>query len=249
MNQVKEFHKLVQLFIKSFDQNQKGPQLRRAPDEKISNGTVSVELLRHESNDVERQIPFDLLLDWETIFEHDLRDVKIHTGAYSDELTSNAGAQALTIGNDIYFADGKFSPDTEEGKILLGHELMHVVQKDNNRAMKYVEDIDTLEQEAAQVERMVSGVELHGVSGFRWAGEREDDIEIDLSRMSLEELSDRNTKKGTRILLKSGEEVFLTESEYEWVLEEAEKKLKQYYADLATEDERINFMKVIHRSR
>ena len=40
-----------------------------------------------------------------------------------------SGSQAFTHGQDIYFNSGKYSPDTNEGKSLLAHELTHVVQQ------------------------------------------------------------------------------------------------------------------------
>jgi hypothetical protein len=40
-----------------------------------------------------------------------------------------AGAIAFTMGNEIYFAQGRYQPDTLQGQQLLGHELAHVVQQ------------------------------------------------------------------------------------------------------------------------
>ena len=41
------------------------------------------------------------------------------------------GAQAFTLGNDIYFDDGQYRPDTGSGRHILAHELAHVVQGGN----------------------------------------------------------------------------------------------------------------------
>ncbi len=109
-----------------------------------------------------------------------------------------------------------------------------ITQKDLGKPMRYFEDIEKLEQEAEVVERNVSGREVDG-----------ENVDIDPSTITLEELSDRNTKKGYFILLASGEEVFLTRKEYECVVEEAVKYLKQYYAGLTTVQERLNFMKAM----
>lgn len=235
LGSVVTFHKLIQSSLMAYDSYKNGPVLLKDNSNQfVKNHNFGFDLPRPNDNDITRQIPFDLLLDWEAIFEHDLRDVKIHTGAYADELTKSFGAQALTVGNNIYFTAGKYSPDTEEGKGLFGHELMHVVQKDLGKPMRYFEDIEKLEQEAEVVERNVSGREVDG-----------ENVDIDPSTITLEELSDRNTKKGYFILLASGEEVFLTRKEYECVVEEAVKYLKQYYAGLTTVQERLNFMKAM----
>jgi hypothetical protein len=44
-------------------------------------------------------------------------------------MSSDLNAQAFTTGNDIYFNEGKYQPDTQSGKSLLAHELTHVVQQ------------------------------------------------------------------------------------------------------------------------
>lgn len=56
----------------------------------------------------------------------DLSDVKLHTDAEAAELSASINADAFTKGNDIYFAAGKYAPETNDGKELLAHELGHV---------------------------------------------------------------------------------------------------------------------------
>jgi hypothetical protein len=59
----------------------------------------------------------------------DLSDVRIHTGAQAGDETRVAGARAMTQGNAIRFKAGEYAPDTVEGRRLLAHELVHVVQQ------------------------------------------------------------------------------------------------------------------------
>ncbi|MEP7317145.1 MAG: DUF4157 domain-containing protein [Panacibacter sp.] len=59
----------------------------------------------------------------------DFSDVKIHTGSESVQMNKELNAQAFTVGNDVYFNEGKYQPHTEDGKKLLAHELTHVVQQ------------------------------------------------------------------------------------------------------------------------
>ena len=66
----------------------------------------------------------------ESSFGNDFSNVKIHSGSYASQLSNELNAQAFTVGNDIYFNDGKFSPNSSEGKHLLAHELTHVVQNE-----------------------------------------------------------------------------------------------------------------------
>jgi hypothetical protein len=63
-------------------------------------------------------------------FGTDLSAVRIHTGSRADRIAGQVGANAFTVGSDIAFASGKYSPDTGPGRRLLAHELTHVLQQD-----------------------------------------------------------------------------------------------------------------------
>src|SRR5262245_27221443 len=65
----------------------------------------------------------------EQFFAADLADVRIHADADAAALAKNQGAEALTIGRDIYFAKDKFDPTGSQGQALLAHELTHVLQQ------------------------------------------------------------------------------------------------------------------------
>lgn len=60
----------------------------------------------------------------------DFSDVKIHTGKEAADSAKEINAQAYAYGNHIVFNEGKYQPETSEGKHLLAHELAHVVQND-----------------------------------------------------------------------------------------------------------------------
>lgn len=62
-------------------------------------------------------------------FGSDFSDVRIHNNAHAAALNKDLSAQAFTVGNDIYFNEGKYAPETSEGKRLLAHELTHTVQQ------------------------------------------------------------------------------------------------------------------------
>ncbi len=62
-------------------------------------------------------------------FGADFSNVNIHTDANAQETSQELGAQAFTTGNDIYFNEGKYNPNSKEGKHLLAHELTHTIQQ------------------------------------------------------------------------------------------------------------------------
>jgi len=65
----------------------------------------------------------------ESRFGTDFSGVRIHSGGYASQMSAELNAQAFTVGNDIYFNSGKFSPESSAGKHLLAHELTHTVQQ------------------------------------------------------------------------------------------------------------------------
>ncbi len=90
----------------------------------------------------------------------DFANVRVHVGPQAERI----GAIAFTTGNDIYFAPGRYQPDTMQGKQLLGHELAHVVQQRAGRVrntlgagIAVVHDA-ALEAEADRLGRMAGAI-------------------------------------------------------------------------------------------
>ncbi len=59
----------------------------------------------------------------------DFGGVRVHTDSKAVQMNRELGARAFTVGNDIYFNNGEYFPETGEGKRLLAHELTHTVQQ------------------------------------------------------------------------------------------------------------------------
>lgn len=59
----------------------------------------------------------------------DFSKVNIHTDYTAAQLSKEIGANAFTVGNDIYFNNGQYNQDSRHGKHLLAHELTHVIQQ------------------------------------------------------------------------------------------------------------------------
>jgi hypothetical protein len=71
----------------------------------------------------------------------------LHMGPYADEVARMMCALAVTIGRDIYFRNGAYRPESEEGQAVLAHELTHVGQYTDKRVHRRA-DIEELEEEA-----------------------------------------------------------------------------------------------------
>jgi phage-related protein len=77
--------------------------------------------------------------EMESAFGADFSNVRIHTNSSAAQMNKNLGAQAFTHGNDIYFNDGKYNPDSDAGKRLLAHELTHTLQQGASLQLKALE--------------------------------------------------------------------------------------------------------------
>jgi hypothetical protein len=62
-------------------------------------------------------------------FGYDFSNVKIHTDTVAAKSAQSINALAYTSGNSIVFNNDQYSPNTNNGRRLLAHELTHVVQQ------------------------------------------------------------------------------------------------------------------------
>jgi hypothetical protein len=59
----------------------------------------------------------------------DFSDVRIHTDSRAAKSADAVNARAYTVGNHIVFGSSRYAPQATEGKVLLAHELTHVLQQ------------------------------------------------------------------------------------------------------------------------
>jgi|GEM_PF-3790210 len=76
-----------------------------------------------------QSLPDEVRNFYEPRFGFDFNNVRVHTDGVAAKSAQSINAQAYTSGNNIVFNAGEFSPNTNSGKKLLGHELTHVVQQ------------------------------------------------------------------------------------------------------------------------
>ncbi len=87
----------------------------------------------------------------ETAFGADFSGVRVHTGLQADVLARSIQAKAFTTGQDVFFRQGAYAPESPGGQKLIAHELTHVVQQkganvvqrdiDNNTTQKDLDDL------------------------------------------------------------------------------------------------------------
>ncbi len=67
--------------------------------------------------------------EMESGFRTDFSTIKIHTDSNAVQMNKQLGSQAFANGNNVYFNEGKYNPNSQSGKHLLAHELTHTVQQ------------------------------------------------------------------------------------------------------------------------
>jgi hypothetical protein len=103
-------------------------------------------------------LPRQVQTKMESALGADFSDVRVHVGPDA----ASIGAVAFTWGSDIHFAPGQYNPHTQQGQMLLAHELVHVVQQRAGRVanpfgsgVAVVQDA-ALEAEADRLGRMAA---------------------------------------------------------------------------------------------
>lgn len=69
----------------------------------------------------------------ESRFGRNLSQVRVHTDSKAAKSAQSVNALAYTVGNNIAFDHGQYSPETINGKRLLAHELTHVLQQKSSQ--------------------------------------------------------------------------------------------------------------------
>jgi hypothetical protein len=105
----------------------------------------------------------------------DVSGVRIHTDPGAAQAARDIRAEAFAFGQDIYFGSGRYRPDTQGGRHLLTHELVHTVQQrasgppDLQASPVLGATDDSLEREAATIADRVTDATAQGKSAGRIA--------------------------------------------------------------------------------
>ena len=84
----------------------------------------------------------------EAAFGADFSAVRVHIGPQAERI----GALAFTTGTDIYFAPGRYQPDSMQGQQLIGHELAHLVQQRQGRVRASGGGVSVVQDRALEAE-------------------------------------------------------------------------------------------------
>lgn len=69
----------------------------------------------------------------------DFSGVRVHTDTQADQLNKSIQAKAFTTGQDVFFRQGEYQPESRGGQGLIAHELTHVVQQNRGAVQRYLD--------------------------------------------------------------------------------------------------------------
>lgn len=105
----------------------RAPQSSAPPAENA--GTTAPQVVQDTINSTGKQLDSGTRSFMETRFNSDFSGVRVHTDQQAAASARTVDAHAYTVGNDIVFGEGQYSPGSSTGRNLLAHELTHVVQQ------------------------------------------------------------------------------------------------------------------------
>jgi len=74
----------------------------------------------------------------------DFGGVRIHQNSQANQLNQSIQAKAFTTGQDIFFKQGEYQPESRGGQKLIAHELTHVVQQSGSQIQSKKDDNSTV---------------------------------------------------------------------------------------------------------
>jgi len=131
-------------------------------------------------------LPLPLRRFYESRLGRDFSRVRVHAGHGAGRAARAIHSTAFTVGRDIVFGDGRYAPDTPDGRRLLAHELTHVMQQDSAGAHRTGQGGGPAVSSApAGIQRQDDGsgaYRLHLPGGFRpwWEQPREPRFQLHL---------------------------------------------------------------------
>ncbi len=108
--------------------------IQRDPDGMDVSGNIEDSIQRARGGG--QSLPDNVRAPMESAFGSDFSGVRVHQDSEADALNQSLQARAFTTGQDIFFKQGEYNPDSSSGQELLAHELTHVVQQNGVQPKK-----------------------------------------------------------------------------------------------------------------
>jgi hypothetical protein len=113
------------------------PRIQRLTEQPAGQTEVVPASVDHVLGSPGKPLEPALRQDMEQRFGHDFSRVRVHSGAAAEQSARDVNAHAYTVGHNIVFGAGRFSPGTYGGRRLMAHELAHVIQQEPSSASRF----------------------------------------------------------------------------------------------------------------
>jgi hypothetical protein len=127
----------------------------------------------------------------ETAMGADFSGVRIHTDSTANDLSESIQAKAFTTGQDVFFRQGAYAPQSKGGQELLAHELTHVVQQNGDTIQRTPIEC-VIQRDGEEGGKDDDDSDIAGVEEGLESVDKEDD-ELDIEGV-LEELEEAKIK-------------------------------------------------------
>ena len=88
---------------------------------------------------------------------HDFSQVRVHATSRASESAQAIGAKAYTVGQDIVFGADRLDPQSQKGRRLIAHELVHTIQQSRGGPAPEADSEASHEQSADRVANVIAG--------------------------------------------------------------------------------------------
>ena len=130
---------------------------KKTSDQNTADLETSIKQERGKGQPIDNKIREKL----EQGFGADFSGVRIHTDAKSDRLNKSIQARAFTIGQDIFFRQGAYNPNSKQGQQLLAHELTHTIQQMNGLKLNNKQKTSTPKSNEKEKEPTLQAKEIN----------------------------------------------------------------------------------------
>jgi hypothetical protein len=98
---------------------------------------------------------------FEPRFGYDFSGVRTHTDAKAVDSARAVNALAYTVGRDVVFGAGQYTPGTSQGRKLMAHELTHVIQQSRGGSYPMLDPSAVHEHNAEAVSDAIAAGQFH----------------------------------------------------------------------------------------
>jgi Domain of unknown function (DUF4157) len=107
---------------------------RKTNSENEQQNTFNSSLIEQTANSGSGQaLDPELRATLEPQFGHSFADVRVFSDAQADRMARDVDARAFTVGQNVFFRDALYDPESAQGMHLLAHELTHTIQQQGAR--------------------------------------------------------------------------------------------------------------------